>query len=58
MNSGDEDEMARMDKYFQVFNDFILNYHNDLSSEDLGIVKQWEAFKKVIEKSPYSLQAH
>jgi len=41
MNSQEEDEQARIDKYFQVFNDFIVNYHGGSSPEDIAIVKHW-----------------
>lgn len=57
MNSQNDDQEARIEKYLQVFNDFIISYHSGSSPEDIAIVKHWQAFKKASEKSPYDINA-
>ena len=46
-----------MEKLFQIFNDFIMTYHNSEDEEDQLIQQQWEGLKKIIEKDPTNLEA-
>jgi hypothetical protein len=58
MNSPSDSEAERISDYLRVFNEFMINYHNSSQPEDQGMIKQWQNFKKIIEKSPYDTEAH